>query len=191
MKILSRLSISCAVLALLSTSAYADGNLRGYVGTKLGDAYTINSVSGDDTYSKSAFTVNPFVGVQYRDGSVLGSRVELEGFFHSKASKEIRNRDGSVQSLGFFVNYNLDFCVSKTFVPYIAFGAGYAHSKVTYAGFEGKKDSLAWNAGAGLGINLTDNLGLDIGARFADYGTYKGDVDLKAVDFLAGIKYTF
>ena len=87
--------------------------------------------------------------------------------------------------------------------PYVGGGMGVAISHVDSSlpvGSTGSRwdASFAWQVGAGLGIDVTDNLTLDIGYRFSDLGRPQSDGgapfyidDYYTHEFRVGLRYDF
>lgn len=215
MKTISKITLALLPLAFFASSMAQAADTKFYGGIKLGDSYTMTKYDyklewmgekahADETFKKSVFSANPFVGVDFKYNSLLGQRVELEGFFHGKAKSKVKGDRVEVQSNGFFVNTYLDFHVNKVVAPYVGLGIGYAHNKIdqSFDELDNSKDSVAAQIGGGVLFNVTDNLGIDLNVRYACYGDYETktsgydfkaerDVTLGAVEFLAGVKYTF
>lgn len=77
----------------------------------------------------------------------------------------------------FNVYYDIETCTD--FIPYVGGGIGYArlkHKAKLVGDAENGKDrenNFAWNVGFGLGYIVTDNITLDLGYRYTDYGNIK------------------
>lgn len=207
-----KLTLALLPIAVISTLACTNAqaaDTKFYVGSKLGASYTIadytfdNYIADfhvDENAKKTVFTINPQVGIDIQYNKLLGSRFEVEGFFHGKSKKDMKGINYEYQSNGAFINGYLDFHVNDMFTPYVGMGVGYSHNKM---GNE-NEDSPAFNIGAGTAINFTKNLALDLNVRYAFYGDEeittkevygrdlsKEEIKLSSVDFLAGIRYTF
>ena len=118
-------------------------------------------------------------------------RTELEyaGFSKAEAKKNFSDpllgsmslkQSFNVQTL--FANAYWDINTKSQFTPYVGggLGMGIVKTKGT-AGVSGFSDStgsrtvtdFAWNIGAGLGYDITDNWALDVGYRFVGLGSVK------------------
>lgn len=77
----------------------------------------------------------------------------------------------------FNVYYDIETCTD--FIPYVGGGIGYArlkHKARLVGDAENGKDrenNFAWNVGLGLGYIVTENITLDLGYRYTDYGNIK------------------
>jgi opacity protein-like surface antigen len=150
----------------------------------------------------------------------INVRTELELGFSSKASynESYSDEDGKNDvSLKFEKQYLLlngyyDFRNSTPFTPFIGAGVGLARVKASlgYAESDGfglsqskSKVNFVYQVGAGASYEAAQNLSLDIGYRFVDYGRVKQsstiidgfDVHTKVKarehQFYAGVRYTF
>ena len=124
----------------------------------------------------------------------------------------------SIYSAMLNIYYDID--TGTKFTPYVGGGIGVAHlknkSKVAGSTPAGALDisssesetNFAWNIGAGVSYALTDNLSLDAGYRYTDYGNVKesvsqqisglgaplnvdGKFDVTSHEFLLGARYAF
>lgn len=77
----------------------------------------------------------------------------------------------------FNVYYDIETCTD--FIPYVGGGIGYArlkHKARLVGDAENGKDrenNFAWNLGLGIGYIVTENITLDLGYRYTDYGNIK------------------
>lgn len=80
-----------------------------------------------------------------------------------------------------FLNVYYDIETCTDFIPYIGGGIGYARLRNTAylvndnQGGTDKEENLAWNVGLGLGYSVTENITLDLGYRYTDYGRIKNN----------------
>lgn len=106
-----------------------------------------------------------------------------------------------------FANFYYDLDTGTSVTPYFGFGLGYARINekagvsvplVQYTeNAKGSEDNFAYNVGAGVSVNLTYNMDVEVGYRYTDYGKIKN----KKVDYakrsydshevLLGLRYTF
>jgi len=112
-------------------------------------------------------------------------RAELEYAVFSKAEAEKElwgdttfRQLNNIQTL--FVNVYYDINTGTRFTPYVGagMGAGFIRTKgwanwrggdITNTGSR-TETNFAWNIGMGLGYEITKNIALDVGYRFADLG---------------------
>ena len=106
-----------------------------------------------------------------------------------------------------FLNLYYDFRNSTAFTPYVGAGLGMAFNYANYtfsarglnANFDDHRTTFAWNVGAGVAYDITDNFAVDLGYRYVNLGYY--EVDLPEGDkvknqpgnheFMLGLRYTF
>lgn len=135
------------------------------------------------------------VGYDFEKKSGVPIRAELEyaGFSGAEAQKTLYDGYGShkfkqnfnIQTL--FVNAYWDIDTGTQLTPYLGagLGVGFINTKLRYSGaydqlIEGSASTgsknvtnFAWNVGAGLGYDITDNWTLDVGYRFVGLGSVK------------------
>jgi outer membrane autotransporter protein len=112
-----------------------------------------------------------------------------------------------------FANFYYDFKTGTAFTPYVGAGLGVAwiNQKVssTFRGWTAATDDVsktttnfAWNLGAGVGYALTDNVTVDLGYRYTNFGDGKkfsstdGTInfqtkDIQSHEALLGLRYQF
>ena len=115
----------------------------------------------------------------------------------------------------YMINGYYDFNTDSAFTPYVGGGIGYAKTKLTAAsGFAVDRNrrvshtNFAWQLGGGIAYAVNDNVSVDVGYRYIDYGRFnkttgfasipglvdryrKTSVDASASEIYAGIRYTF
>jgi len=114
----------------------------------------------------------------------------------------------------FFINVYFDIYNSSPVTPYVGAGLGLASVSgkymVTYGGdtidVKKSKTNFAWNIGAGAAWKISDNVALDLGYRYADFGKvsasgetqlfgldllFDGKFDVAAHEVMLGLRYTF
>lgn len=190
-----------------------------YIGTKVGAS--IIKLSPDcgfgkytcDIDKKSVLTLNPFVGYKFIRKNGLGTRVEIEAFYHSKANfnydgyfsyediKEYTRNKTSLKSYGAFANAYIDFFASDLFTPYIGLGVGYAHHETDVLILENRSftqinDKFAYHFDLGTSVNFAENFALDFSIRYNNFGDilpdyYFQDISNTSIDILTGIRYYF
>lgn len=96
-----------------------------------------------------------------------------------------------------FLNMYYDIETCSDFIPYIGGGIGYARLRnkayLVNDGWGGtdKEENFAWNVGAGLGYAVNENITLDLGYRYTDYGTIRNasKTEVSAVSVIQSAKY--
>ena len=123
-------------------------------------------------------------------------RAELEYAAFSKAEAEVEKewwggvtfrQSNNIQTL--FANVYYDINTGTKFIPYVGagIGVGFIRTKNSVEFYEGSDwyssgdigsktvTNFAWNIGLGLGYEITKNVALDVGYRFADLGKAKAN----------------
>lgn len=215
---------------LLSPNAYADTS-GPYVAAKAGASFmnfsdgkwqSVQAGDQTDQYNRSksntVFAFGAALGYELN----LPLRVELEymyrtNFEHDKKPTPNGLFDSETDLTTHTVLANLfyDFRNTTPFTPFLMGGIGLAvhrtDNHVTglsyvgdYEGSEVTRTQFAWNVGTGLAYELTDNLTLDMLARYVDMGKAKwkntnrtsndkgsGSGNISATEVLLGIRYAF
>ena len=123
--------------------------------------------------------------------------------FDSNLRDGFNSLDAEVSTFTGMVNAWWDIYDLGGWKPYIGGGVGFAHHTISASapvGSTGKADdtTFAWQIGAGVGIDVTDNLTVDIGYRFTDLGRPQGPGaspfyvdDFYSHEFRIGLRYDF
>lgn len=141
------------------------------VGNDIGSAAIIGGGVGYrfNQYIRSDVTLT------YRGGYRINSSKTMEGLsYYSK---------GSVDSLAGLVNVYVEPVRFGVLRPYVGGGVGFARNEVgdvsvNVLGYNGTliggtNTSFAWQGSAGIGLDITPNLTVDIGYRYMDMGEGK------------------
>lgn len=176
--------------------------------------------------SSAAIPLGVSAGFGYYFNSVFGLRVEAEylyrlgtkfqddvlKFGNANASPDLPvSSQAQIQSL--LGNVYLDLYVASSVNFYLSAGAGSNFNNLTIDWHNSgqvsdrgrvnslKKSTLTWQVGAGMGIALGKNLGLDFNVRYTDFGQAKidakgslsGTLDapFTALEGLVGLSYRF
>lgn len=104
-----------------------------------------------------------------------------------------------VKSQSVMLNAYYDIDTGSKLTPYVGAGIGYAKLKGTLT-IDGKSmgsmddNNFAWQVGAGVGYALNDNVSLDAGYRYVDYGDFTEDgtkLETSAHELYVGARYAF
>jgi opacity protein-like surface antigen len=125
--------------------------LRGDVGGSF-----LNWSGGKDD---SAFVGGGGIGYQYSDMFRMDLTADFAGKYKIAPGAEI----STTTLLG---NAYLDFANDTMFTPYVGAGVGYGWVKGSGTAVD--RDGVALGLAAGVGIDLTSNLTVDVGYRFRD-----------------------
>lgn len=163
------------------------------------------TTSGDPDNSKTTFSDSTY-GARLAFGAKIDFlRTELELGWNKDFSKTYSEGDGykaSFKTKTALLNAYYDIFTKGGLTPYVGAGIGLSHLNARVAEEKLSGNSFAWQVGAGVAYNLTNNLALDIGYRYMDYGnvskntsdeygTGKLKAKLKTNEVLAGLRYTF
>lgn len=172
-----------------------------------------SGMGGVDEYSQ--FTLGGALALGYDFNSQFGVPVRAEVEYAPCAAtvKKSWNYDDRLDLKGtwnastLFLNLYYDFRNSTAFTPYVGAGLGMAFNYANYtfaakgfnANFDEHRTTFAWNAGAGVAYDITDNFAVDLGYRYVNLGYYEMDLPdgLKIKnqpsnhEFMLGLRYTF
>ena len=104
-----------------------------------------------------------------------------------------------VETQSIMLNGYYDFDTNTQFKPYIGAGVGYTKLKGSLK-FDGESlgsmddNTFTWQIGAGIGYDVNNNVTLEAGYRYIDYGDFKEDdvkLESKAHEILAGVRDNF
>jgi opacity protein-like surface antigen len=196
-------------------------------GTKLKgteEAGTPSSV-GFGNHTDSAFGGSIAIGYDFEKQFSVPVRAEVEyaGFSQVEAKKRFFADGDSITGKQtynihtIFANAYFDIDTSTLVTPYVGAGLGMAFVTSNFKGRDDEdgewvrivgaktKTNFAWNVGAGVGLDFTDNITLDVGYRFVGLGSAKtntghgeehytihGETDnLYQHQFSTGVRLTF
>ncbi len=167
---------------------------------KLGDTFDVD----DNVYGGS---IAIGASTKVKGGAV---RAELEYNKNADADKTHRmtlsgtgfDFDGKleIESQSLMLNAYYDIDTGTKFTPYVGAGVGYAKIEGTLSesttGLSESVDdnNFAWQVGAGVGYAVNENVSVDAGYRYVDYGDFtKEDVniDVSSHEFYLGARYAF
>ncbi|MCQ2965869.1 MAG: porin family protein [Alphaproteobacteria bacterium] len=199
----------------------AESNFKPYVSVKGAYAKTsMSSVRGEETddegtsVGKYKFNDHTY-GVRVAVGAKFDAiRSELEFGWNDKFSErhsDFDEDDGSTDSWKnsfktktIMLNGYYDLFTNNGFTPYVGVGVGLSHNKMKLVDSTIKEsdNSFAWQVGAGVTYDVCDNMAIDVGYRYMDYGSVrKKEIDedyhsnikakLKTNEVLVGVRYSF
>lgn len=177
------LTICCSVVFSFSAQA---ADISPYASIKGVYGWERAKLSSEAVFEKHFKTpgVNLAAGAKFqKEGSENAVRAELEYAYRAEGSEKYADlSDGdfgkqkfSVQTL--MLNGYYDFSTGTVFKPYVGAGIGVAKTKFREQGVDVtdgehldsvSKTGFAWNIGAGVGIEVSDNIVLDIGYHYVD-----------------------
>lgn len=208
-KNLVKLSIASAffgvcTLANTASASQAIGTTIPYFGVKAGPSFVY--VDGDD--QDTVFSVNPYVGLKTKITDTFATRLELEAFIHTdykdKYDDYYYSAKAEFSTYGMFVSGYMDFNTYTPLSLYVGAGIGFASHDVEiresflgqYYYFDDSTTNLATHVDLGTKIDCGAGINLDVGVRYAYYGSLLEDnnfedIDATSFDILAGIEYNF
>ena len=192
----------CALLLLapLATLAAQDADMMKddgsfYVSAAYGVALPAEREIGDDKVSTDLGFLGGRVGVGY---SIFGFRPELSAGYRLATIKDSDGKD-SVTSMDLIASVYYDVDTGSEIIPYIGVGGGVSNVTVKQADDPKSVLALAFQAAAGIGYAVTEDLTLTLGYRLtgamdADFPKDKGGETLKMAlghNVELGIRYSF
>jgi opacity protein-like surface antigen len=208
----SLLCLGLLAVAVPAKQASAEGV---YVAPKI--IWGVTQLQGieDSAFSRKNKIDNVFGGALAVGVKANPARVELEYGVFSEASGKNKDDDGDyvklkTQAQTLFVNAYFDIDTATPFTPYVGAGLGLAFLRskgnwnildVSESYGSKTKTNFAWNLGAGVAYDFTQNVALDLGYRFAGLGKARTGTDIaddraraKNVymhQFMLGLRFSF
>lgn len=162
----------------------------------------------------SQFTLGGALALGYDFNSQFGVPVRAEVEYALRGNSEkswnydkVFDLKGAWNASTLFLNLYYDFRNSTAFTPYVGAGLGMAFNYANYtltakdynANFDDHRTTFAWNVGAGVAYDITDNFAVDLGYRYVNLGYYEVDLPEGAKvknqpsnhEFMLGLRYTF
>lgn len=193
---------------------YSYAMYKNFSGQTVGLPYS-GTKKNDDTWGGGVA-----VGYDFGTYGEYPIRLELEYLYRGKTSADYGPRGRTNDNLTsynitsdihtVFANAYLDFPTDTAFTPYVQAGLGGAYVDTDF-----KEETLfnwfnihgsqaewnfAWNVGAGLAYQCSDNIALDLSYRYSSFGdgielkSYgglsTGEVDLQAHEVILGLRFT-
>ncbi len=188
-----------APLATLAAQEMQDDMMKDdgsfYVSAAYGVALPGDREIGDNTVSTDLGFLGGRVGVGY---SIFGFRPELSAGYRLATIKDSDGKD-SVTSMDLIASVYYDVDTGSEITPYIGVGGGVSNVTVKQADDPKSVLALAFQAAAGIGYAITEDLTLTLGYRLtgamdADFPKDKGGETLKMAlghNVELGIRYSF
>ena len=202
--LLTSLALMTFVSAAHATEISPYVSLKGVYAKTTASNFKSSGLDEDDNYTseKDSFSDSTY-GARLAFGAKIDFlRTELELGWNKNLSKTYSDGvyKGSFKTKTALLNAYYDIFTKGGLTPYVGAGIGLAHLNAKMGEDGGSNNALAWQVGAGVAYNLTNNLALDIGYRYMDYGHVKYQwsdntgntkAKLKTNEVLAGLRYTF
>ncbi|MCL2538444.1 MAG: acyloxyacyl hydrolase [Alphaproteobacteria bacterium] len=169
------------VFGLLTVGAADAARYDNYLSLKLG--YTNGEIKKVDTSFDGIGGMFAF-GFNHRSADWLYFRSEIEGSYFTMTHKDAR-----ISPMGVMLNFYGDFGPRDWLVkPYVGAGFGAKYINMDDVG----RDStfgIAWATMAGITFDMTEDLKLDVGARYDIVSTT--DFNLFSIGAMAGVRWMF
>lgn len=194
-KLLLLTGLASAIFATQATateiSPYVSAKLK-YVDIKGKYSEPGYSFNLDDNIFGGSMAAGTSIKMPY--GAV---RTEIEYNQNDTAQKKLLGIiKTKLESQSVMVNAYYDIDMGTKITPYIGGGLGYAKIKGKMPALNLSMDdnTFAWQLGAGASYVLTNNISLDAGYRYVDYGDfseYGSKIDTTSNELYIGVRYTF
>lgn len=131
--------------------------------------------------------------------NVDAEKTHRVGYLNEDDDVVYGNAKFKVKSQSVMLNAYYDIDTESKLTPYVGAGIGYAKLKGTLT-IDGESmgsmddNNFAWQIGAGVGYALNDNVSVDVGYRYVDYGDFtEGEVklDTSSHELYVGARYAF
>ena len=169
---------------------------------------------GDVSEQYSQFTLGGALALGYDFNSRFNVPVRAEVEYALRGNSEkswsyygVLDVKNAWNASTLFLNLYYDFRNSTAFTPYVGAGLGMAFQYANHtfslpgysANFDERTTTFAWNLGAGVAYDLTDNFAVDLGYRYVNLGYYEVDLPDGAKvkntpvnhEFMLGLRYIF
>lgn len=220
-------AVAAAALFASAAAARADDmnwNSPGGFYLRLDSGWSFSRDAGGDfdTDVGNSYVVGGGAGYRFNDYLRADVTIGYRGGYDIDASQSVSGStfavNGDVSSLTGMVNAYVDVAKFGMFRPYVGGGIGVSRNKVSnlsasYLGVTGSvndhsETSFAWQASAGVGVEVAPNVTVDVGYRYVDLGSMKtgdtvtiggtsfggagsSDGDLRAHELQIGLRYNF
>jgi opacity protein-like surface antigen len=200
---MKKLAVVLLVLAVGIFGAISVASAEMYISGNVG-AVWVNDADIDDGFDEgeiefdTGFGINAALGSSYENGL----RAEVELAYQKSDMDKISadgygsaSIDGDITAVALMVNAFYDFMPNEKFSPFIGAGIGYANLDADIDDFGSADDNVfAYQASAGVGVALNQELKLDLQYRF--FGTEDPDFDGLDAEYtthnmMVGLRYSF
>ncbi|MEC9486562.1 MAG: outer membrane protein [Prosthecochloris sp.] len=198
------LSMVAALFVLLVSASFAQAAANPYVSASAGLGILTNSDGeiGDTEYNdvfdyKSGFVVNGALGLDgdmYRVEGAVGYQVnDIDKHLEEEVPDDA---DAEVSILSFMANGYVDLEMdSAPVTPYVMAGLGIASVDFDVDGNSEDESVFAYQFGAGVGIQATPNVMVDLGYRYFATSDVEipahddsAELDIDSHNFMAGVR---
>ncbi|MBP5534160.1 MAG: porin family protein [Alphaproteobacteria bacterium] len=180
--------ILTGLVALLALGIASTANANVFFGLRGGaEKLKIENTSVNLDEGQTDFLFGAFVGYHY-------SFFRLEGEYTFHPERRYQGKTTKIEDNVAMGNLYFSPPIRSFFHPYIMGGAGCAFHDMSVGTNSNKSKSFAWQAGIGLELEFTENVFLDVGGRYSDYG--KAEIgnqkyDLKAYSYFGGLRFEY
>ncbi len=227
--LLSALLVPASASAADFSGVYITPKIIGGIQQGTGNLYKNNVALGNmskNLGSRGVFGGGLALGYDFSKKFDAPVRVELEYTAFTSAGRSYTKTptaaatpkhvrmNSEVQSL--FFNAYFDINTGTNFTPYVGAGLGVGFNRYSSSFFDDlagaprynlgsrSRANFAWNIGAGVAYKFTDNIAVDLGYRYAQFGkgytrtvnvagdTYKGKIGTVSMhQFVLGLRVSF
>ena len=182
------------ICLLVSSGASAALRNGPYLTVRNGLDYTQFKYSGEKE-SDTSYMWDIAFGVRLKN---FRPEIELVDVPRYHLRKE--GLDTEIEQQRYMLQFYYDLPIRSALRPFINLGAGASYIDVTSKDLgvseSGDDITFTWNAGLGLGLNVTRHLSFDLGYRYIDAGKaqfFKGSESVKVQNHEGyfGVRYTF
>lgn len=188
-----------SLLGIVAVSAFATSSAKAEVVPYVGvyGHRTIAEYNDHATKAKfddKAYGFSLSAGINYSDFST-----ELEYFQTDKFKDNFYLQEDRLKAKAVMLSQYYNFINDTAFTPYIGAGISMGRINLGYVGNGAKNLSkLGVHAGVGVQYELSDNLALDLGYRYMDFGHAESHINnlyhkthVKLNDFYLGLTFNF
>lgn len=141
-------------------------------------------------------------------GCALWYNFRIDGILGYRSGADMQEAfgglDGDVSTFYGFVNLYYDIFTWGRVTPYVGGGVGFARHSINNISLppnvaEGSNTQFAWNLQGGVAVAVTNNLSLDVGYRYTDWGDAVSGADpdtlhvdnIHSHDLRVGLRWSF
>lgn len=214
---MKKIALALFVAGICATPSLASAEMKPYVRVAGGIGMPANtdvkfgdgSEAKDFLEYKSGYAVEGAVGAKMdmlRVEAAIGyqssdvDKINFDNLSLTSDQIEAAGLDLSASITSVMANAYADFNTGGGFMPYLMGGIGYANVSVkaansNYTETSADENAFAWQVGAGVGINASEDVTVDLGYRY--FGTSdievegNGSFNVSSGSVLLGVRYDF
>ena len=173
-------------LGMLMVAGAAQAELKNgpYVGVQLG-ADRMQVKSGTAKENGTSFAWMMALGMRSK---ALRAELQWANTTRTKIEK------AHVEQQRYMLQLYYEMPIHSVIRPYLNAGAGASYTEVSFSGEKSDKTTFAWNAGAGLTLNVSSSMSVDLGYRYIDTGKPKvfgSELQVRHHEGYLGTRFSF